>query len=365
MADLNERDDAMADVRASIAQLQKGADELPSDAPPPSQESSASSTEGDAEAVIDEIAEQQAPARARDPKTGKFVAASEAPEQPVKPQVKATPEAKEATPPAPSTAPAVGKPPPGWSAEAKATWATLPPALQQAVLKREQEVSDGFRQKSDEMRRFQELEGVIAPRRSYYQRFGFKSDAEAVNHLMTLSDSMERNPGATIAHLAQHYGVDLRTLTGGQVQQNPQLQQPQQQQQPDIARTVQEQVEMTFARMTVQEFEADPPEHYQEVKPLMQKLLQMGEATDLKDAYDKAVWMRPDLRQQVLDSQKAAEEAKRVQAQQAAAAKKKVAANASLNGAPHGTPVTQRSTAQKGSFGEVTDDVRAAIAQLS
>jgi hypothetical protein len=214
----------------------------------------------------------------------------------------------------------------------------------------------------------QSLEGIIAPRRSYYQKYGFKSDVEAINHLFTLSDSMERDPAGTILHLARSANVDLNRLLSGGAQQPPQQTQQPFQPQPNIQEQVSEAVAMQFAKMTVQEFEQSPPEHYQEVKPLMQILLERGEAKDLKDAYEQAIWARPDIRSKVLESQRAEEEQKRLQAQAAKAEKKVKAANASLSGAPHGTPATtpaSKTGVNRGKFGDVADDVRAAIAALN
>lgn len=356
------KDDSAADVRAAIEQLSRPSDTPPSTGAGQQPQDSAPGSE-EPEAALDAVAEK--PERARDPETGQFVKApterssDKATGEPVKP----VPVAKEAVeaPAEPSPVP-VGKPPTSWSPEARAEWQKLSPALQQAVLKREKEMSDGQAQYSDTKRRWQEIDGIIAPRRAYYQRFGFKSDAEAINHLLTLSDSMERDAPSTLVHLARHYNVDLARLTGGQAQ--PGQQQPQPQPSVDLDSKVQEQVALQFARMTVQEFEQQPPEHYQEVKPLMKQLLEIGQAADMQDAYDKAVWMHPETRAKLLEA-KATEDAKRVQAQKPAIEKKIKASNASLSGAPHGATAPSRPNgAARGAFGEVADDVRAAIAQL-
>src|SRR5215469_3327047 len=71
--------------------------------------------------------------------------------------------------------------PTSWSEQAKAEWSKLSPELQQAVLKREDEISRGSQQHSDERERLRSLENIIAPRRGYLQQAGFKSDAEAIN----------------------------------------------------------------------------------------------------------------------------------------------------------------------------------------
>lgn len=331
---MNDHDDMISAVRASVDQLSK-------------EENNDKAAPDKIEAAPDESASE----RARDEK-GRFVA-SEATEQPEKIAAPETP----VTPVAAST-PQL-KPPTSWPSEAQVEFSKLSPAVQQAVLKREDEMSKGSQQYSDERQRLRTLEGIIAPRREYYQRFGFKSDAEAINHLFTLSDSMERDAAGTLANLARHYGVDMARLSGGQHQIQPNQTPP-----VNIEQTVSEAVAMQFAKMTVAEFEQNAPEHYQEVKSLMQILLEKGQATDLQDAYDKAVWANPDIRTKVLEAKRAEEEQKRLATQTAKVTQKVKAANASLNGAPHGTPASVPKTAPRGAFGDVADDVRAAISSL-
>jgi hypothetical protein len=62
------------------------------------------------------------------------------------------PSASQAPALAPAPAPFAHQPPGGWSAESKAQWNQLSPAMRQDIAKREKEVSDGFKQKSDEYR---------------------------------------------------------------------------------------------------------------------------------------------------------------------------------------------------------------------
>jgi hypothetical protein len=56
----------------------------------------------------------------------------------------------------PDAAQQASGPPPGWTATAKTKWSSLPPDIQESVLKREKEVSDGFKAKSDELKALQE-----------------------------------------------------------------------------------------------------------------------------------------------------------------------------------------------------------------
>ncbi len=345
-----ERDDPVADVRAAITQIQGGGSAPPAPEPLPDAEASQLA---DSEAALDAAAE-----RARDDK-GRFKAAEEAPEPK---EIKATTDARPAPVAAPQ--PAAIKPPPGWSPDAKAEFAKLSPAVQQAVIKRETEVSDGFRQKSDELRRLTEIDGIVAPRRQQYQRFGFKSDAEAINHLFTLSDSMERDPAGTLAHLARHYGIDPARLAGGQPTQQ-QNAQPQQRPQ-DINTLVEEQIGLRFARMEIDDFLKDPVNaHAEELKPMMGMFLGNGQAPDLKTAYDMALRAHPTYGTEWVNSQ--IQQARQQDTAKVLedVSKKRRASGASLTGAPHGAPQRAPRPASSNAFDDVAEDVRAAVAQLS
>jgi hypothetical protein len=249
-------------------------------------------------------------------------------------------------------------------AAAKAEWSKLPPAVQEAAIKREEEVSRGFAQKAEELRRWTELEGIIAPRREYFKRFGHDSDVKAINHLLTLSDSMERDPAGTLAFLAQHYGVSPNG-TGAQPQRAQPQPQPTQQHQPqDIRAAIQEEIGLSNARSQIEEFAADAAHpHFQAVRPLMSHLLQSGQAATLDAAYDAAVWANPTLRSERIAADKAKDEAASREKLEA----KKRASNASLNGAPHGAAPGKKADGKRPSnpHDDAVEDVRAAIAALS
>ena len=115
------------------------------------------------------------------------------------------------------------------------------------------------------------------------------------------------------AYLAQSYGVDL---TG--VQANPQAQvdpnvrylQDQVQQ---LSGFVQQQQLMGQQREeqaltgTISSFAADPKNrHFESVRSDMAALLQAGIATDLSDAYERAIYANPQTRALVLAEQQAA-----------------------------------------------------------
>jgi len=221
---------------------------------------------------------------------------------------------------APSTAQAVS-PPVSWSAEAKAAFATLTPAVQQAVLKREKEVSDGFAQKSAELKDWEPLKSVLGPRQ-HALAAAYGSVANGIQTLFSLSDYAEKDAPGFIKWFAQQRGIDLSSLAGtpaGQPQASadPTIAALQQQiaslnQQLTGFTQSQEQAQQAELTRQIEAFKADPKNvHFEAVRAEMAALMQGGRAKDLQDAYDKAVYANPETRRLVMEEQRAAEQAQR------------------------------------------------------
>jgi hypothetical protein len=250
------------------------------------------------------------------------------------------------TNPAAPDAPSSISPPTSWTAEAKAEWEKLPPHLQDAVLKREMEIDNGFRQHSDERQRLKEIDNLIAPRRESLAQYGFKSDAEAINQLLTISDGFSQNPVGTLQMLAQHFGIKPEQLFSGMTAAPTQDQ---------IEAYAQQYAAVEVAKAEVRHWEKTAGEHYGMVKPLMRQLLANGAATDMDTAYKMAMAQHPAV--QSIEAQKRTSQRRERQMR---------ATNASLNGAPHGVPAAapRNRNAGNGKFGEIADDVRAAMNSL-
>ena len=221
---------------------------------------------------------------------------------------------------APSTAQAVS-PPVSWSAEAKAAFAALTPAVQQAVLKREKEVSDGFAQKSAELKDWEPLKSVLGPRQ-HALAAAYGSVANGIQTLFSLSDYAEKDAHGFIKWFAQQRGIDLSSLAGtpaGQPQASadPTIAALQQQiaslnQQLTGFTQSQEQAQQAELTRQIEAFKADPKNvHFEAVRAEMAALMQGGRAKDLQDAYDKAVYANPETRRLVMEEQRAAEQAQR------------------------------------------------------
>jgi hypothetical protein len=247
-------------------------------------------------------------------------------------------------PVAAATEQSVDRAPDSWRQEHKQRWGELPAWAREEINKREADVSRGFQQWGERGRQWQELESILAPRRSTYQQFGFQNDVQAVNHLLTISDAVERDPAGTLAFLIRHYRVDPGALFQ-RLQGQPVQQQQFVQQQP----MTEEQRGWLNAQQQLAAFEAQAPADYERHKPRMAELLWKGEVSTLADAYATAKQ----------------EQAIKPYQDRAALERKRRASNASVHGAPYGNPAPRKSQASVGSFNEVADDVREAIGQLS
>jgi hypothetical protein len=216
-----------------------------------------------------------------------------------------SPAATSGTPAAPSTAPA--GPPPGWDAEAKALYPKLPPAIQAAVSRREEEVSRGFAQYAQAK---QELERVIAPRRQYYSGDGV-SDTQAIDNIWKWFEALKNSPNEALPALAQMFGA---TISSGAPADSPQVNpevavlrahiQRLEGQVGQVAGTF-EQQQTAARRAEIAEFAKDKP-HFEKVRVTMGRLMSAGVAQGLTDAYQQAVRITPEVSAALAADEKAA-----------------------------------------------------------
>lgn len=378
----NYRDEINNDVAAALRQL-KG--ETPEKAETPDEIGEPPETEKPEKTAKSE--------KARD-ETGKFAKAelTEAPE-------KAAPEPKSASKDEPakvSTQPAptpFDAPPAGWTPDAKQAWTalktvlpTLPPevqasisAIQAAAVKREQDMSAGGRQWSTEKRQY---ETVLSPIAEAAQRNGIPVD-EGVKRLVAANDFLERDAPSAIMWLAKSYGVDLTALVS-----NPPAPQPQRFVDPMVPQlnqkvsTLEGQLNGFLQNQTlgvVESFAKSHP-HYSAVEnelldliPIVQKSEPgLGHSEILQKAYDRAIWLNPDVRSAMMAEQSAAAEKanadKLAETERAriaavtAKAGKSAKAAISIKGSSTGAAATPKAAVN--GTGDVYDDVRSAMRQL-
>jgi hypothetical protein len=210
--------------------------------------------------------------------------------------------------------------------------------LRAEIAKREQEF-EKLATRQDEERNFgKQLKSVIDPYMPIINAEG-GNPAAAVQQLLNtayiLRTASPAEKTKAVLQIAQAYGVDLSQASQPQAYVDPlqerieRLEWEKQQQE-----TAAQQREQAALASEIEAFAKDPSHpHYDAVKPDMAALLAHGRATSLKEAYDMAVYARPDIRSTLLDAQLRAAEEKRV-AEAKAKADQARRAGGSVNGSP-------------------------------
>jgi hypothetical protein len=301
-------------------------------------------------------------ARAAD---GKFTKSDGAAEKPATAPIQ---EEKQEASPEPESKPFA--PPPGFSPETKAFLATLPAdhPIKRDIEKREGEVSNGIKTYSDKAKQYDAIEQVIAPVRQTFQQAGIQNDAEAIKALLGWEASF-RNPATrtqAFHNLARQYGLDPSTLvpsssgTPSAAQDIPDSLRPVIDQFGNVQQQVQgldsrlQTFEQNQTAREVTAFAKDKP-HFEKVRSRMASLMSPAldtrgqiiapaAAQTLDEAYQQAIWMDPEIRQQMLDDQAKAkaEELARTNAEKVRRAE--AAAVSPSTRPPAGAPVEQAAT---------------------
>lgn len=254
-------------------------------------------------------------------------------------------QAETANTPDPATAAVPGPTataPSSWTNEGKAEFAKATPALQQEVLRREQQMHNGIAQYKDAATYGQSLHKAIQPFEQTIRQLGVTPDV-AIGYLLKADNEMRYGaPDAKIARfaaLAKEYGIDLSQGIPTPAPVDPQVQYlqqqlQQQQQQMQQFTSAQQQREQDELNSRIATFAKDRP-HFGTLRNEMGSLIQVaamnGEELSMSDAYDRAAWANPQVRQQLLTQQqadKAAEDAKRREEEVAKAATAAAAAKA-------------------------------------
>jgi len=356
---LAEPDDLRASLEAQFAALQ----ETPSDGGGSDQSADAPDTTGAEASEAPEDVRQASDDRPRGP-DGKFLPKTEA--APEKAAPVADPKISPAKDdPAKASAPAAqtaaDAPPGGWPADAKAEWSKLSPALKAAVAKREQEISDGARQWSEQRRRYEQ---VLTPVAQEAQRLGMSVD-QGLNALLAAHHALNRDPAGALRNLAQQYGVDLSTLAGSPPA-NGSSETVQTQQQPDIRALVHQAVQPILAPLQQRFMDEDRRaqdsstafvttfatssghEHFDAVSDDIMAMIPRVKAENpgmsrdqvLQEAYDRAVWANPTTRAAVRASEAAKLDEQRRAEARAHANKARTAAS-SVTGSRSGDTATE------------------------
>lgn len=226
-----------------------------------------------------------------------------------------------------------GSPPPNtWRKEVAQHWGKLPPEVRAEVERREADFHRGIEQYKEAAAIGQRAREIVAPYEATMRSLGL-SPERALSELMAADHRLRfGQPDEKLAYfnqLARAYNIDL-----GQVAQyqpapvDPQVMALQQQVQQLGGYLQQQQIlgqqqERAALDSEIARFAADPAHgHFETVRQAMAGLIQAGLASNLEEAYERAVYAHPQTRQAVLEQQLKAqreEAAKKAQAARAAA----------------------------------------------
>lgn len=236
------------------------------------------------------------------------------------------------------TAPAVEAPvaeatsdfPNTWKKEVRDAWAKADPAIRAEVARREADILKGIEKYKAAADFSTTMENAIAPYAQTLRSIN-KAPEAAVRELLAADHSLrtgtQQQKEMNLVHIASLYGIDLGNVVHNMqntdprvyelAQRNQQLEQYMQQQQFSAQKQVDDSLNSEIAN-----FAADPKHtHFEAVKSHMAALLQAGQAKDLSDAYDQALYANPVTRAAVLQQQAQAQReefAKKAQAAKAA-----------------------------------------------
>lgn len=255
------------------------------------------------------------------------------------------------------------RPPPGWSPTAKVAFDKLPPEVQQAVAKREEEVNNGFAklQEYKPIDRYMEMA----------KQSGTTLD-KALENYVNIEQELSRDMVSGIARICQNKGIHPVALANEILARNgvaPSEGQagttPAHQTAPsvDLSPVMQkisalesyfQQQQEAGVQTEIQRFASDPKHtFFENVKADMGRLISLGEADDLEDAYDKACWANKEIRALLIKQQ--SPPAQSVNA--AEAVQKAKAAAKATGGAPSAGFKPNAGT----EGGSIRDNIRAAI----
>lgn len=207
------------------------------------------------------------------------------------------------------------RPPASWKKDYHEPWNTVDDRIKEYVWQREEQMRRGVEPLLTKAQFADKMEQVLSPYRDTIRGLGIE-EPQAVEAMLkadhTLRFGTPEQKLQMFHQLAQQYGVNLANQAVSN-SQNPamdptiyalqnevvkvkgQLQSWQQQQ---------EEAQNAVLLDEIRAFE-QKAEHFEAVRPEMIALLQSGAAQTLEEAYDKAVWGNPELREAMLEARQA------------------------------------------------------------
>lgn len=245
-----------------------------------------------------------------------------------------------------------------WRPDAAKEWEKLPPVVQQEILKREKDITrgiEGYRHDATIGKHFQD---ILKPYVPLCQKQGV-DPMQQVQYLMHAHQTLlTKDPAEKyeIFHqLAASYGIDLNAPAPYVDPQLKAVQKELAEVKSRLNNADETAIESTVTamRQELEAFASAPEnEHFDLVIDDMTALIRAGKATNLREAYDQAIWLHPQVRSILLERQAAERDAARQQqeANRVKLVKKATGANVTTtvkNGSPAAPVGTMDDTLQE------------------
>ena len=230
-----------------------------------------------------------------------------------------TPEATtDATPGTPEEEPEPDLPE-AW-ASVKDHLASVPREVRRHIAAREAELAREIETREMRLKSADPLLSVMEPYRHSIAAMGL-TEQEAVLRLLRTQEAFEADPMATLHQLARSRGIDLRSLAQSPPAGGYPQQQADQVYDPRVDTLLAERAQQSRAAEANQQrevasqidaFARDPANvHFAAVREDMGALLQAGRASNMAEAYERAIWAHPEVRKVLIADQYKAQETER------------------------------------------------------
>lgn len=223
-----------------------------------------------------------------------------------------------------------------WSAEDREFFKALPRQQQEFLLRREGDVEKHITQKTQEIaeqrKNYEALEQAISPYRQMMAQHG--GEAQTIQQLLQLNQFANTDPVGFIKWIAKDRGVDLGTFMAGEEDSSdPAIVAYQKrvetlEQKLNARDEAENQTRINSVKQELDAFKGEKDAngnplrpYFDDVRVEMAAFMKNGVAKDLHDAYDRAIYANPSIRQQILAQQRQADEKDRLNAAKEAAAK--------------------------------------------
>lgn len=193
--------------------------------------------------------------------------------------------------------------PEGYAPEYGEAFKSLSPEFRKYLHERAGEASKSLAEVQEKLNGYGWIEETYTPRQERLKQLGFGNAREYFGSLAAIDDGFEKDPVAMLKTLAESYGIDL----SGQQQAQPNplenkisqlenaLQQMQQSQQQQV-------VEREFNDFANAKDEAGNLKHpfVKDVLAEIKSVFAAGAAKNFAEAYEKAVWLNPAVREKLI-----------------------------------------------------------------